>query len=56
MKEKESCAYCGKQAERKFLFVCPSCGRDGCSECIPAGKGCECPECEEGDSGEEVEE
>jgi hypothetical protein len=28
-------------------LVCPECGRQGCFECMPAGRSCICPECEE---------
>ncbi len=54
--EQESCFFCGAipdeeelalQAKRGRL-VCPGCGRVGCYECMPSGRGCVCPECEEG--------
>jgi hypothetical protein len=32
-------------------FICPQCEREGCPECMPAGRGCMCPECEEGAEG-----
>jgi hypothetical protein len=41
------CPNCGCDCTGDEL-VCPECGRDGCSECMPAGRGCVCPECEEG--------
>jgi hypothetical protein len=28
-------------------YVCPRCGRDGCPNCMPGGRNCLCPECEE---------
>jgi hypothetical protein len=43
----EPCPHCGEPTDR--ILLCPTCGREGCPECIPAGNGCECPECEEGD-------
>lgn len=30
------------------LLICPQCEREGCPECMPSGRGCLCPECEEG--------
>ena len=41
----EECPYCGKEAE--IELTCPECGREGCEHCMPSGKGCVCPECEE---------
>lgn len=41
------CCYCGKPTEDEYIFTCPRCGRDGCPDCMPAGKNCICPECEE---------
>lgn len=43
-----TCPYCGAKVRRNEMMVCPGCSRDGCPECMPAGRGCECPECEEG--------
>lgn len=46
------CGYCehdaSKDKEEPYLYylTCPTCGREGCGECMPAGRGCECPECE----------
>ncbi len=48
------CPFCGYEldAEHEAIvkqwgpFVCPTCGREGCEECLPSGRGCECPECE----------
>lgn len=57
----EGCAYCGAshaQAIKDTVLMkdellshleCPECGRDGCEVCMPAGVGCVCPECDEGD-------
>lgn len=28
-----------------FKIECPTCGREGCDECIPGGRGCECIDC-----------
>lgn len=50
-----TCPYCGAQLDAEELRIvdrigwmtCPSCDREGCSECMPAGRGCLCPECEE---------
>jgi hypothetical protein len=42
-----TCSYCGAlMAPDDPRLICPECGRDGCAECIPAGRGCICPECE----------
>ena len=41
----EECPYCGEAVNE--ILCCPECGRDGCWNCMPAGKGCICPECEE---------
>lgn len=35
-------------AENGF-YNCPECERQGCAECMPGGRGCICPECEDGD-------
>jgi predicted RNA-binding Zn-ribbon protein involved in translation (DUF1610 family) len=48
--ENATCQYCGhaeKTGDALFLFECPKCGREGCPECMTAGRGCICPECEE---------
>lgn len=42
-----SCPYCGNEEEMERIFTCPRCGREGCWKCMPAGRGCICPECEE---------
>lgn len=43
------CPHCDNNGdhEKAYVLQCPGCGRDGCPECIPAGRGCVCPECEE---------
>ena len=44
------CSVCGHEEKKEeFLYRlrCPTCSRDGCPECMPAGRGCECPECED---------
>jgi hypothetical protein len=56
----ETCEGCGlvqKQTEvdkkngdpAGFVLECPLCCRPGCDECMPAGRGCPCPECEDED-------
>lgn len=59
--EGAKCGACGHDASNdpngeRYLYklTCPTCEKEGCDECIPAGRGCECPECEESDSGDEV--
>lgn len=32
----------------KGFYLCPGCERFGCDNCLPGGRGCLCPECEEG--------
>jgi DNA-directed RNA polymerase II subunit RPB2 len=41
-----------------YKLECPSCGKEGCDECMPAGRGCPCPECEDSshDEAEDPEE
>jgi hypothetical protein len=46
------CYNCSESIEPKYRFHCPVCDRDGCPECIPAGRGCLCPECEEAEENE----
>lgn len=55
----EGCAHCGishEEAKRQGYIegeellshlTCPECYRDGCDVCMPMGRGCMCPECEE---------
>lgn len=46
------CGHCGHQADpnstEPYLYelACPECSRDGCDECMPLGRGCRCPDCE----------
>jgi hypothetical protein len=55
----ETCDYCGAGPKPKgsppnstkelfYRYACPMCMRPGCPECMPAGNGCICPECDEG--------
>jgi len=30
-----------------YALICPLCAREGCEECMPCGRGCMCPECED---------
>lgn len=49
----EACAYCGHKTQttkQHYKLRCPVCSRDGCPECMPAGRGCRCPECERADA------
>jgi hypothetical protein len=32
-----------------YRLECPVCYRPGCEECMPAGRGCPCPDCEAGE-------
>lgn len=47
------CGHCGHQADMdgdepfSYRLNCPECYRDGCEECMPFGRGCRCPECED---------
>ena len=47
------CDYCGEPREERYRLTCPRCGRTGCPACMPGGRGCICPECEEKDEEEE---
>lgn len=43
------CKYDASQdPEDPYLYrlECPSCGKEGCDECMPAGRGVACPDCE----------
>lgn len=50
----ESCPYCGHVLSEEEIslrkthgqLTCPDCGREGCGECMQAGRGCPCLECE----------
>ena len=50
------CPYCGRAVKEADILECPRCNREGCCEslggCMPAGRNCICPECEERDGGE----
>ena len=58
--ETETCDYCGAELNKENLppdgrrMMCPGCGREGCLSCMPGGKSCTCPECEEGDCEEDA--
>lgn len=49
------CDHCDEPLSKEELDLevvhgalrCPTCERTGCGECMPAGRGCMCPECEE---------
>lgn len=47
------CPYCGREVLERDILVCPWCGREGCCDsdggCMPGGRGCMCPECEDGE-------
>jgi hypothetical protein len=53
--ETEFCGFCGHELDSEDLELfakhgaleCLSCLREGCHECMPMGRGCLCPECEE---------
>jgi hypothetical protein len=60
-KKGEICAHCGVECQGDpeaepgdypedfgdYFLECPECYRPGCEECMPFGRGCVCPECEE---------
>jgi hypothetical protein len=58
--EPETCPHCGEVRDAEELglqktwgpLVCPKCEREGCFECMPMGRGCKCPECEDGEDQE----
>jgi len=60
--EDPQCGHCGEDVgcmdfegeglTEMPLLICPICGREGCPECMPAGHGCPCPDCDEGDDDE----
>ena len=41
------CGYCHVKSEDMYVLTCHDCQREGCPECMPAGRGCICPQCEE---------
>jgi len=52
------CGHCDHDASKDpedsylYKFQCPECYRDGCDECMPMGRGCKCPGCEDGDNND----
>jgi hypothetical protein len=49
------CSHCGAENQDEdphYRFECPECEREGCSYCMPMGRGCACPECEESDGSD----
>lgn len=53
--EPETCPYCGTtMATDEKVLSCPWCLREGCNNCMPAGRGCLCPNCENTDEDKEV--
>jgi hypothetical protein len=55
------CASCGacaadiedyKEGELLTAFSCLVCEEPGCEECMPCGRGCPCPSCEEAEDEE----
>ncbi len=61
----EACAGCGviqrqtKEEKKKgepagYYLECPKCYKPGCEECMPAGRGCACPDCEAEDEDEDA--
>lgn len=51
--EKVNCGFCGDLVKKCDLLICPTCEREGCCTeteqggCMPCGRHCMCPECEE---------
>lgn len=47
------CGYCDHDASKDpqdpylYRLTCPECGRSGCDDCMPCGRGCVCPDCED---------
>lgn len=41
------CQGCGHSEHNLPVYECPGCGYEGCPECIPAGDGCMCPDCDD---------
>jgi len=57
--ENAKCGTCGHDGSNDpngenylYKLTCPDCGREGCDECMPAGRGCPCPECEDSERDE----
>ena len=62
----EACAGCGviqrqTKEEKKnkepagYYLECPRCYKPGCEECMPAGRGCACPDCEAKDDDKDAQ-
>lgn len=50
----EECSHCGELCSPVpdgHVLNCPKCLRNGCDACMPAGRGCLCPECEDPEVG-----
>lgn len=45
---RDRCEHCGTIGDGMYILVCPECEREGCQDCMPAGRDCVCPQCEEG--------
>lgn len=53
--EGETCDHCGAVQHAGpedagvagYVLECPECYRPGCEQCMPMGRGCKCPECED---------
>lgn len=41
------CPSCGEACKPGDIYPCPACEREGCDYCMPAGRNCTCPECED---------
>lgn len=56
-KKDHGCPTCEKKededGELLNAFTCPECGSPGCDDCMPSGRGCVCPTCEEESYDEE---
>lgn len=51
----DTCGHCGfvDHEEPPYKLSCPECYRDGCDDCMPCGRGCVCPDCEDARDEEE---
>lgn len=49
----DGCPFCDEKkdedGEALFALQCPVCDRPGCDVCMPLGRGCPCPDCEDED-------
>ncbi len=43
----QTCGSIEDEDDLPYRLRCPTCYRDGCEMCMPLGRGCECPDCEE---------